>query len=251
MSQDPAATLFFEIMSGLPRQGPGDASSTRRALEAVANVGPQTRLLDIGCGTGSQTRVLLDSSPARVVAIDNHPPFIEELNREAQRLGLAERLEARVADMGALDFPPASFDVVWCEGAIYNVGFETGLREWRRVLVPGGHMVVTEACWTAPDPPAECAEFWMREYPSIRSVPALLQAIDESNYDCIAQFRLPESAWWDDYYRPLQRNVTAFRERHRHDADARQVADAVQQEIDIWLKYREWYAYAFFVMRAR
>jgi cyclopropane fatty-acyl-phospholipid synthase-like methyltransferase len=57
-----------------------------------------------------------------VLAVDNYPPFVEEVNRQAQRLGLADRLEARVADMRELDFPPASFDVVWCEGAVYNVG---------------------------------------------------------------------------------------------------------------------------------
>lgn len=244
-------TLFFEIMSGLPRQGSGDLTCTRRALQALPNVNPRTRVLDIGCGTGSQTRALLEYSPARVLAIDNYPPFIEELNLEAERLGLAGRLESRVADMRALDFATASFDVVWCEGAIYNVGFETGLREWRRLLVPGGHMVVTEVCWTTSDRPQECAEFWMQEYPSICSVPVLLHVIDACGYDCIAQFPMPESAWWDDYYRPLQQNVAAFRERHRDEADARQLADTVQREIDIRLKYGKFYAYGFFVMRAR
>jgi len=161
------------------------------------------------------------------------------------------RLEARVADMRALDFPLASFDVVWCEGAIYNLGFETGLREWRRLLVPGGHMAVTEVCWTTSDPPQECVEFWNQEYPSIRTVPVLLRAMDICGYDCIAQFPMPQSAWWDDYYKPLQQNVAAFRERHRHEADAQQVADSVQREIDIWRKYGEFYAYEFFVMRAR
>jgi ubiquinone/menaquinone biosynthesis C-methylase UbiE len=251
VTQDRMTTLSFEIMSGLPRQGAGDATCTRHALEAVPNVGPQTRLLDIGCGTGSQTRALLEHSLARVLAIDNYPPFVEELNRQAQRLGLADRLEARVADMRELDFPPASFDVVWCEGAIYNVGFERGLREWRRLLVPGGHMAVTEVCWTTSDPPQECVEFWNQEYPSIRTVPVLLHAIDTCGYDCIAQFPMPQSAWWDDYYHPLQQNVAAFRERHRHEADAQQVADGVQREIDVWGKYGEFYAYEFFVMRAR
>lgn len=244
-------TWLFEIMSGLPRQGPGDATCTRHALEAVPNVGPHTRLLDIGCGTGSQTRVLLEHSPARVLAIDNHRPFIEELNLEARRLGLADRLEARVADMRALDFPPGSFDVVWCEGAVYNVGFETALREWRRLLLPGGHLAITEVCWTTSDPPQECVAFWNQEYPSIRNVPVLLRTVETCDYDCIAQFPIPQSAWWDDYYRPLQQNVTAFRDRHRREADAQQVADGVQQEIDIWRKYGAFYAYEFFVMRAR
>jgi SAM-dependent methyltransferase len=189
---------------------------------------------------------------ARARAGDRQLPTVcRELNRQAQRLGLADRLEARVADMRALDFPPASFEVVWCEGAIYNVGFETGLREWSRLLVPGGHMTVTEVCWTTSDPPQECLEFWNQEYPSIRTVPVLLRAIDTCGYDCIAQFPMPQSAWWADYYQPLQQNVAMFRERHRHEADAVEVAASVQQEIEIWRKYGEFYEYEFFVMRAR
>ena len=80
-------------------------------------------MLDIGCGTGAQTLVLAHGSPSRIVAIDNHSPFIDALNREAHRLGITDRLEAHVADMRSLDFADGSFDLIWCEGAIYDVGF--------------------------------------------------------------------------------------------------------------------------------
>src|SRR5687768_3389367 len=124
--------LFFEMFSGLPRQGPGDDASTRRALALVPGVGPATRVLDIGCGTGRQTRVIAGHSGAHIVAIDSHPPFVEELRRTAEALGIADRIDARVGDMRQLVLAPASFDLVWCEGAIYVVGFEAGLREWRK-----------------------------------------------------------------------------------------------------------------------
>jgi SAM-dependent methyltransferase len=153
--------------------------------------------------------------------------------------------------MRSLDLTPASFDVIWSEGAIFVVGFETGLREWRRWLVPGGHVAVTEACWTKPDPPSECAAFWAREYPAIRSVPVLLAAVQDCGYDTVGHFTLPSSAWWDDYYAPLQRNVTAFRERHHDEADAQDLADQVQREIDVWLAHSDYYGYEFIVMRAR
>lgn len=129
MTEDRTTMLFFEVFSGLPRQGPGDAASTLRALALVPGVGAGARVLDIGCGTGLQTRVLAQHSAAHFVAIDNHPPFIEELGRRAQVCGVADRIDARVGDMRNLELPPSSFDVIWCEGAVYVIGFETALRE--------------------------------------------------------------------------------------------------------------------------
>ena len=170
MTQDRIATLFFEMFTGLPRQGPGDATSTLRALSLVPEVGAQTRVLIPGCGTGLEARLIAHHAPVRILAIDNHPPFVEEFNRQAHALGLADRVEARVGDMHRLEFPSGSFDLVWCEGAIYVVGF-TGLREWRHLLAPGGHIALTEVCWTKPDPPPECMAFWTQEYPAIRDVP--------------------------------------------------------------------------------
>ena len=127
-----STALFYELFSGLPRQGPCSAASTRRALQLLPSVGAPTRVLDVGCGTGAQTLVLADSLPSRIVAIDNHLPYIDALNRKAQELGFADRLQARLADMRRLDFPDGSFDLIWCGGAVYNMGVEAALRDWRR-----------------------------------------------------------------------------------------------------------------------
>ncbi len=251
MMADRMTTLFFELFSGLPRQGPGAAASTLRALALVPDVGPWTRVLDVGCGTGAQTRVLAQGSPARIVAVDSHPPFVDVVKREALRLGVAHRVDARVADMRRLEFADDSFELMWCEGAIYNIGFEAGLRDWRRLLVSDGHIALTEVCWRQPDPPAECRTFWNQEYPAIRDTSSLLRAIDECGYETVGHFPLPPSAWWDDYYRPLQDNVTAFRKRYHDVPDAQELADQCQREIDVWRSYSEFYGYEFFVLRAR
>ncbi len=251
MAEETTTALFFELFNGLPQQGPGDTASTLRALSLVPGIRPGTRVLDVGCGTGRQTRVLAQHSPAGIVAVDNHPPFVDVLNRDARRLGLAGRLEARVADMRRLDFADASFDLIWCEGAIYIMGVEAALRDWRRLLARGGHVALTEVCWTKPNPPAECAAFWRQEYPAIRDPTALLTAIDACGYETVGHFVLPPSAWWDDYYRPLERNVTAFRKRHRGRPEAQELAVQCQREIGVWKAYSDYYSYAFVVARAR
>jgi SAM-dependent methyltransferase len=251
VTQDRMTLLFFELFSGLPRQGPGDTASTQRALALVPNVGPTTRVLDLGCGTGAQTCVLAQHSPARIVAIDNHAPFIDELRVASHRLAIADRIDARVADMHGLDFAPGSFDVIWCEGALAIMGVEAGLRNWRSLLTPGGHLAFTEVCWIKPDPPAACVSFWDAEYPAIRDVPSLLTVIDEHHYDVVGHFVLPASSWWDQYYEPLQRSVREFRARHRGESDAAQLADQVQREIDIWHAHSDFYSYVFFVIRSR
>ncbi|GAM56739.1 probable transcription regulator [Vibrio ishigakensis] len=46
--------------------------------------------------------------------------------------------------MGDLPFEEDSFDVLWSEGAVYNIGFETGIRDWRKYLKSGGTLVVSE-----------------------------------------------------------------------------------------------------------
>ena len=249
MTQDRMTMLFFEMFSGLPRQGPGDAASTLRALALVPGIGSETRILDIGCGTGAQTCVLARHSPARLAAIDSHAPFIEVLKRTAEDLGVADRIDARVGDMRQLEFAPHSFDLIWSEGAIAIMGVEAALREWGRLLVPGGHMAVTEVCWMKPDPPPDCAAFWVQEYPAIRDPSALMTVITEGGYETVGHFPLPPSSWWDDYYRPLQQNITAFRARHRQESDAQELADQVQREIDVWQACSDYYSYEFFVMR--
>ena len=70
MTQDRMTTLFFEMFTGLPRQGPGDAASTLRALSLVPGVGAQTRVLIPGCGTGLEARVIAGHARVRILAID-------------------------------------------------------------------------------------------------------------------------------------------------------------------------------------
>ncbi len=249
MSDDRAMALFFELFSGLPRQGPGSPESTRRAWSLIPTFGPSGHVLDIGCGTGAQTLVLAEVTQARIVAVDAHPPFVEELNARAAQLGLGARVRAHVGDMARLEYPSGSFDVVWSEGAAYVMGVDAALDTWKRLLVPGGHLALSELCWLTPEPPPECLAFFAGEYPAMRDVPATLAAVDRADYRRVGHFTLPASAWWDDYYEPLGSNVREFKARHGDDPLALAIAGQTEREIEVFTRYSGSYRYVFFVMQ--
>lgn len=249
MENSRSDALFFELFDRLPRQGPGTDGSTRRALDLVPNLRPCSQILDIGSGTGAQSIVLAEDTQALIVAVDTHPPFLNELNRKAIRLGVSQRLKPCVADMHNLVFNDRSFDLIWCEGAIYNIGFEAGLQSWRRLLKPNGYIALTEVCWRDVAIPEECVKFWKSEYDAIRNVNELLNAVHVCGYETVGHFPLPKTAWWDNYYQPLQDNLNAFRIRHRNDTLAQEIANTCQHEIDVWHAYGECYGYEFFVLR--
>lgn len=74
--------------------------------------------------------------------------------------------------MDHLPFQNEELDLIWSEGAIYNIGFERGMNEWNRFLKKNGFIAVTEVSWFTPERPAEIEDFWMDAYPEINTIPA-------------------------------------------------------------------------------
>ncbi len=241
--------IFFEIHCGLPREGPGDEASTLRALRLVRDLPAAPEILDVGCGPGAQTLVLAGATKGLVTAVDNHPPFLDVLRGRASRADLSKRVRAVDASMFELPFEDAAFDLIWSEGAIYQMGFDNGLRSWRRFLRPRGHIAVTEISWLKADPPRDLAEFWEAGYPGIRSVADNLAAVRAAGYGPVGHFVLPDSAWWDSYYTPILDKLPALREKYRDDQEALAVLDQEAIEIDLFRKYSAYYGYVFYVMR--
>ena len=130
------------------RQGPGGEDETRFAIRLSGlSAAEGLKVADIGCGTGASTLVLARELDASVTAVDFLPDFIHELDIAAEREGLGNRLETLVAPVEALPFEAQSFDAIWSEGAVYNMGFAAGIKAWRRFLKPGGILAVSELTW--------------------------------------------------------------------------------------------------------
>ena len=124
--------IFYEIFELLPRQGPGDEASTKKAFQKLTELPQSPEILDIGCGVGKQTLDLVKLTSGKITALDKHSPFIEILKRNIIKGGYSERISCVVGDMTSMDFVDKSFDLIWCEGAVFIMGFEDALKSWKR-----------------------------------------------------------------------------------------------------------------------
>ena len=241
--------VFFDVHSGLPREGPGNRAATARALALCGELPRGARVLDIACGPGQQTLDLAELLPgSTITAVDNHPPFVEDANRRAAARGLAHRVMAQVGDMTALDVAPASFDLVWCEGAAYIMGVKAALGAWKPLLRPEGRLALSEAVWLRSDPPEAVRRCWESGYPDIRDTAACRELVARSGFRLLGDFVLPEAAWWDDYYVPMAARLAELVFKYDGDPVALTVLDLHTEEIAMYREHSAYYGYAFLVM---
>jgi SAM-dependent methyltransferase len=151
--------------------------------------------------------------------------------------------------MDALPFEEGTFDLIWAEGTIYIMGFAEGLRDWRRFLKPEGAVAVTELSWLVDSPPEEVRSFFQVAYPAMRSVAESTDIITKAGYSVIAVFLLPESAWWDGYYAPMERRISELRDRYASEPAILEALREEQKEIDLYRRHSNTYGYVFFIMR--
>lgn len=241
--------VFFEVYEALPRQGPGSLACTGRAFALCRDLPPAPAVLDLGCGGGAQTLHLASLTKGTIAALDRHAPLIGRLTQKVVELGLSHRIRPVVGDMSQPSFPPGSFDLIWSEGALHNIGLGNALRLWRPQLAPRGYLAFTEAVWRQPDPPEEPRAFWDREYPALTDVPANLAMVARAGYDVAGHFTLPAEAWWNDFYTPMEARVRLLRLKYADDREAAVTLDSIEREMDLYRHHSAFYGYEFFVLR--
>lgn len=239
--------LICEYFSSVERQGPGSPEVTCKALSFVDGLSAESRIADLGCGTGGQTMMLAQHAPGCITGIDLFPTFIDLFNRNAAKLGLQDRVTGVAGSMDALTFQDGELDLIWSEGAIYNIGFERGLTEWRRYLKPGGFVAVSEASWFTESRPAEIDEFWQDAYPGIDTISNKVAQMQRAGYVPVASFILPESCWLDEFYAPQQTVREEFLQRHKGNPAAEGFIANQRHEEQLYRKYKEYYGYVFYI----
>ncbi len=258
MDSDKLPEFFYKIFDpSLPRLGPGDEASTLKALNLLGVVGPRhkdatrpAKILDVGCGNGTQTIVLARHLQGPILAVDSHQPFLDELQRRARAAGVSDRIQVALRDMRSLNPSDGPFDLVWSESALFVMGFREGLAACQSLLAPGGGLAVSEMCWLRPDPPAECQEFFALAYPALADLETNLTAARDLGLEIVGHFPQQESAWWELYH-PLEERLRCLRPQCAAAPENLMLVDQIQKEIDLYRRYSAYYGNAFFVMRRR
>ena len=241
--------LICEFFLNTQRQGPGNPEATLRALSFIDGLTDDSRIADLGCGTGGQTMTLARHAPGHVTGLDFYPGFIERFNANARGANFDDRVKGVVGSMDDLPFREGELDLIWSEGAIYNIGFERGLREWRRYLRPGGFLAVTEASWFTDERPAEIHDYWMEMYPGIDTIPGKVAQVQRAGYLPVATFVLPENCWTEHYYAPLAKARELFLRKYAGNATAEELVAFQRQEEALYDKYKAFYGYVFYIAK--
>lgn len=244
-------SLICEYFSTMERQGPGSPEMTLKAAGFIDHLTDHSQIADLGCGTGGQTMVLAQHIPGTITGMDLFPRFIELFNLNARQHGLDNRVKGVVGSMDALPFKPGELDLIWSEGAIYNIGFRRGLSYWRDFLKPGGYVAVTEASWFTGERPDEIDRFWKDAYPEIDTIPVKIDQMQQEGYLPVASFILPENCWTENFYSLQEKARELLLKKYPGNKMAEELVANELREAELYSRYKAYYGYVFYIGKKR
>ena len=246
--QDKYIRALIELHRGLERQGPGDTDYSNYIISQLPDFPPNLCIADIGCGAGAGTLILAEKFRTKVRAVDFSREFLDELINRAKQRGLEHFVEVVECDMGSLDWIPETIDLLWSEGAAYNLTFKGALKAWRPLMAANGIAVISEMSYFTSEVPESVRVYWQNAYPTIGSESENSDIINSSGFEVLGIHRLPSKAWWDNYYDPLRKNIESF--KNSDDDIMQSVIRETEAEMKLFEEYEEFYGYSFYIMKA-
>ena len=179
------------------------------------------------------------------------PQFLEMLMKKAKENNLINRIVAEEMLMDNLTFEKNSFDVIWSEGAIYNIGFENGLYLWRKYLKDNGFIAVSEISWLTDTRPEEIQQYWVNAYQEIDTIENKLSVIEKCGYTSVAHFVLDYKCWIDNYYQPILERSEAFLKKYDYADEVKEFVEAGKIEADMYNRFKDYYSYVFYIAKKK
>ena len=233
---DPIELLF----GGMAKLGPGSDAETLHLLRSLPRRDFGV-VVDAGCGAGRQTLVLAKELGTPIDAVDAYAPFLAELERRAVAAGLAHLVRAHAMDMREIPTAFPRVDLLWSEGAAYNMGFANALAAWAPLTGPDGFVVVSELCWLREEAPEAARSFFRTAYPEMKSLERNVALAERAGFRVLEARTLPREAWIDGYYGVLGPRAQALVDHP--DAAVREVAASTAEEIRVFERAESSYGY--------
>ena len=234
------------LFADMDKLGPGDDRISLYILRSL----PRHRfevVVDVGCGAGRQTLVLANELRTPIQAVDSYQPFLDRLQRRAKENGLSDLVCAHCMDMKDIPDVFHDIDLLWAEGAAYNIGFANALATWANAIKPGGFAVVSELCWLREEVPDRVREFFHVGYPDMQSVLENIVAAETAGYKIFNTYTLPREAWVENYYDVLEPRAKSL--INSSDVAVREFAVETLKEIETFNISEESYGYVFYVLQ--
>ncbi|MFT8871036.1 MAG: methyltransferase domain-containing protein [Sporolactobacillus sp.] len=133
--------LDFLAKMGIDHAHPGGRELTERLIQ-LTGISQQSKVLEVGCGTGATAAYLACKKQAQVTAVDLHPKMIEQAKRRAEKMDSS--FTVRLASAEALPFDDATFDIILSESVTAFTDIRRSLSEYFRVLAPAGRFIAVE-----------------------------------------------------------------------------------------------------------
>ena len=229
----------------MEKLGPGSNAQTLHVLRLLPK--RQFRVVvDAGCGTGRQTLALARELGALVHAVDSYKPFLDDLMRRAREARVEQLVQAHCMDMKDIPQVFQGIDLLWSEGAAYNIGFANALATWGPALVPGGFAVISELSWLKEAAPDVVREFFRYAYPAMQSAPPNIAVAEGAGYRVLRTHTLPRDAWVDGYYDILAPRAKAL--LNHPDKSVREFAAETVREIEVFECSEDSYGYVFYIL---
>jgi SAM-dependent methyltransferase len=234
------------LFAGMDKLSPGDDSLSLYVLRSL----PEHRfevVVDAGCGAGRQTFVLANELKTPIHAVDSYQSFLDRLRQRAKEKGFAQLVRTHCMDMKDIPNVFAAIDLLWAEGAAYNIGFANALAIWAKAIKPNGFAVVSELCWLREQIPDEVREFFRSGYPDMQSVPQNIAVAEEAGYKLFNTYTLPKEAWVEGYYDVLEPRAKSL--VNHSDIAVRDFAVETLNEIETFKISEDSYGYVFYVLQ--
>jgi len=246
--QEKYIQALIKLHLGLERQGPGDTNYSKYILSLIPDLPKNPRIADIGCGAGVGTFLLAEKFKSKIRAVDFSRELLDDLIHRAKQRGIEHLVEAIECDMGSLDWKSETINLLWSEGAAYNLTFEGALKAWRPFMAVNGIAVISELSYFASEVPESVRAYWRNAYPAIGTESENSNHANSSGFEVLGVHRLPSKAWWDNYYDPLRERIKSL--NSSKDSAIQSAINETEEEMSIFEKYSEYFGYSFFIMKA-